>query len=303
MRVDANVRWPSARTAVVGVIGDPVDHSLSPVLHNAALRALGLDWVYVAFPVAVSDVDAALAGAAALGVRGLSVTMPHKDVVARIADVCSETVERLGAANTLVFRSGALHAHSTDGAGFLADLREDGGFDPAGRRCVVIGAGGAARAVVLALAEAGAVDVAVLNRTLRRAASAALLAGSAGRVGLSEDLANADLVVKATPIGMVGMPGELTASSTALRGDGDGLTTGTALGLPVTLGAGQLAVDLVYSPTVTPFLAAAAAAGAATRNGLGMLVHQAARQFELWTGVDAPLDVMREAARAAASVE
>ena len=146
---------PALRTELVGVIGDPVRHSLSPVLHNAAFAALGLDWAYVAFPVARTDVAVALAGARALGMRGLSVTMPHKEAVARAADQRSRAVERLGAANTVVVRSGIAVAETTDGAGLLDDLRENAGFDATGRTCAVVGAGGAARAVVLALAEAG----------------------------------------------------------------------------------------------------------------------------------------------------
>lgn len=279
--------WPSGTTAVAGVVGAPVDHSLSPALHNAAFRQLGLDWVYVAFPVSPGAVGAALAGAVALGVRGLSVTMPHKQAIALATDRRSATVERLRAANTVVIRSGIAYAHSTDGPGLIADLLEGARFDPAGRRCVVLGAGGAASAVVLALAEAGACEVVVVNRTEDRAARVARLAGGAGRVGSLDDLAGADLVVKATPLGMALAPQDAAAAP-------DGPSPGARLG------TGQLAVDLVYAPAVTPFLADAAAAGAATRNGLGMLVRQAALQFELWTGEPAPLETMSAAARTAA---
>ena len=157
--------WPSGTSAVVGVIGDPVRHSLSPVLHNAAFAALRLDWVSVAFPVPPSALDAALAGARALGLRGLSVTMPHKEAVARKVDRTSAAAARLGAVNCVVVEPGGLVGENTDGQGFVAALRRGAGFDPAGRRCLVAGAGGAARAVVLALAEAGASEVVVVGRS------------------------------------------------------------------------------------------------------------------------------------------
>jgi shikimate dehydrogenase len=269
----------SARTVVAGVIGDPVRHSLSPALHNAAFQALGLDWVYVAFPVAAHDAAAAVRGAVALGVQGLSVTMPHKQAAARGADQRSVAVERLGAANTIVVRSGVTVAHSTDGGGLLDDLERALDFGAAGARCAVLGAGGAARAVVLALAERGAASVVVVNRTAAAAESAALLAGRSGRVGTLADVAEADLVVNATPV-------ELVSPSS-------GATAGAALG------RGQIAVDMRYSPPTTRFLDEACARGATVRNGLGMLVHQAARQLVLWTGEDAPLEVLFEAARRA----
>ena len=146
--------WPSAHTVVVGVIGDPVDHSLSPALHNAALAELGLDWAYVAFPVPAGRGQAAVAAMADLGIRGLSVTMPHKQGAALACHQLSPVAERLGVANTVTNLSGDLVGDSTDGPGFIDSLA-DQGWHPEGKRCLVLGAGGAARAVVLALAEAG----------------------------------------------------------------------------------------------------------------------------------------------------
>jgi shikimate dehydrogenase len=266
----------TARTAVAGVIGAPVAHSLSPAIHNAAFAALGLDWTYAAFEVAPGDVARALDGMRALGLRGLSVTMPHKEDVARLVDACSDDATALGAVNCVVARDGRLVGENTDGPGFIDALRDEA-FDPAGARCVVIGAGGAARAVVLALARAGAGDVGVANRTPSRGAAAAALAGAAGRTVELDAVSGADLVVNATPIGMV---------DDALPLD------------PERLGKGQRVADLVYHPAITPLLAAAGARGATTLNGLGMLVHQAARAFELWTGETAPVRVMRAAAEA-----
>ncbi|HEX2192088.1 MAG TPA: shikimate dehydrogenase, partial [Acidimicrobiales bacterium] len=190
------VPWaPGSHTRVAAVIGHPVRHSLSPVLHNAAFRALELDWVYVAFEVPDGGAPSALAGMRALGIEGLSVTMPHKDAVAAAVDRLSPTARALGAVNTVVRRADVLEGHNTDGAGFLAAVRDDEGFDPAGRRCLVLGAGGAARAVVKALADAGAAEVVVVNRTASRAEAAAALAGPVGRVGTADRAADAELIV------------------------------------------------------------------------------------------------------------
>ncbi len=269
--------WPSATTRLAGVLGHPVRHSLSPRLHQAAYQALGLDWAYLAFEVEPGDVEAAVAGARALGAVGFSVTMPHKEAAARLATHRSAVVRRLGAANTLTFSGRRVTADNTDGAGFVADLREEVPFEPHGRRCGVIGAGGAARAVILALAEAGAAEVLVVNRTAPRAFQAAALAPGRVHVARPEQLDTADLVVKATPVGMTSR-----ASEGAERPVVD----------PARFGSGQLVVDLVYDPPVTEWLERAAASGARIHGGLGMLVHQAARQVELWSGSPAPLAEM-----------
>ena len=154
---------------------------------------MGLDWCYLAFEVPPGSLEKAVAGAAALGFRGLSVTMPHKDAAARVATRHSRQVRRLGAANTLVFYAGAIRAESCDGEGLLDDLREGLGFDPAGKRCGVIGAGGAGRATVLALSEAGADEIIVVNRTAARAWRSVALAPKLARVGRPEDLKGVDL--------------------------------------------------------------------------------------------------------------
>jgi shikimate dehydrogenase len=277
--------WPTGATRVAGVIGDPVRHSLSPALHNAAFSALGLDWAYLAFPVAAGQARDALVGAAALGIDGLSVTMPHKSAVAEALDRCSPTATILGAVNTVVRRDDELIGESTDGQGFLDGLRSEPGFDPSGRRCLVIGAGGAARAVVLALAQAGAAEVVVVNRTPERARAAAALAGAVGRTGQAAEIRDMDLVVHATPVGMT--------TGAAPIGDS---TDRAPVVEPGRLGPGQVVVDLVYHPATTALMEAARQQGATAVNGVGMLVHQAALAFELWTGRDAPLPVMRAAA-------
>ena len=266
----------AAASRVVGGMGHPVAHSLSPRLHNAAFAQLGLDWVSVGFAVAPGRAAAALAGARALGIAGLSVTMPHKEDVAASVDSCTPAASRLGAVNCVIDRDGWWLGDNTDGAGLLAALDRSDGFDPGGARCLVVGAGGAARAVVAALGDAGAAEVVVVNRTAVRAEGAAVLAGPVGRVGDVGDAPGCDLVVNATPAGM----GDVTGAPVAWPVD------------PSLLGPGQLVVDLVYHPPVTPWLAAAADRGARTANGLGMLVHQAALQIERWTGAEAPVEAM-----------
>jgi len=182
------------------------------------------------------------------------------------------------AATVVVLRDGRLRGESTDGEGLLDTLRLDHGIDPAGMAAVVLGAGGAARAVVRALADAGCREVVVVNRTASTGEAAAALAGGRGRAGGSDDVRGAELLVQATPVGM-GEDGTLPVDARLLRPE-------------------QVVADLVYHPRHTPLLVAAAARGCRTVDGLGMLVHQGARQLELWTGLEAPRAVMRDAAEA-----
>ena len=273
--------WPTAASRVVGTIGYPVDHSLSPRLHQAAFDALGLDWVSVGFPVAPGEATAALRGALALGIAGLSVTMPHKADAARAVDELTPLARRLGAVNCVTFEAGRMIGDSTDGAGVLRSLEHDAGFVASGHRCVVIGAGGAARAAAAALADAGAAEVVVVNRTEARAEEAAMLAGPVGRTGTIEDIEAADLVVHATPYGMVG--------------NGEVLAIAPLEVIAEVFRPGQVVMDLVYVPRWTPILETAAGRGAAVVGGLGMLVFQAAVALEHWTGMPAPVDAMFEA--------
>ena len=283
---------PTAATRVAGVIGDPIEHSLSPVLHNAAFAELGIDWVYVAFHVAAGQGAAAVEAMRTLDLAGLSVTMPHKAEVASAVDVLGPTATELGVVNTVSWSRHSTDAEllgeSTDGDGFLDALRGDEGFDPAGRVCLVLGAGGAARSVTLALAGAGAARIVVAARRAEPAAGTAALAGSAGSYlvvsngeVLETAVGEAELIVNATPQGMDGGPD-----------------------LPFGLPAGWLkpshfVADLIYAPATTALLSAVRRAGASGSNGLSMLIHQAARQVELWTGRPAPLEAMSAAAVAA----
>ena len=271
---------PTGSTRVAAVIGTPIRHSLSPTLLNAAFTATGTDWVYCAFEVDAPEVAAAVAATRTLGLAGLSVTMPLKSVILDHLDALDDAAERLEAVNCVVERDGRLVGYSTDGPGLLDTLRIDEAYDPAHKRCVVLGAGGAARAAILALAEAGAREVVVVNRTVSRAANAAGLAGTRGRVGVPGDVADADLVVNATPVGMAGSP-----VSEHRFDEHD-------------FGAGQLVFDMIYDPAETPLVAMARRGGARAAGGVGMLVHQAAHAFSLWTGEPAPTAAMAAAARA-----
>jgi shikimate dehydrogenase len=216
--------------------------------------------------------------------------MPHKAAVAEALDRCTPVAARLGSVNTVVRTAGGLEGHSTDGEGFVRALRRDEGFDPAGARCLVVGAGGAARAVVLALAEAGAASVTVAARRPEAAVVAAALAGSVGRTGSVEEADGCDLVVNATPVGMEAEVVDLPAAGPSGNG-------GPALAVPAhALGPGQLVADLVYQPIRTPLVEEARRRGATAVNGLGMLIHQAALAFRLWTGEDPPLEVLSAAA-------
>jgi shikimate dehydrogenase len=270
-------------TRAAGVIGSPIRHSLSPTIFNAAFEAAGLDWAYLAFEVPEGAAGLALGGMRALGIDGLSVTMPHKAAVLEGLDRLSDDAEALGAVNCITRRGGELHGDNTDGPGLLDALRIDEGIDLAGRRCAVVGAGGAGRAVLRALAAAGPADVVVLNRSPEPAARAVTIAGDRARVGSGDDLARADLVVHATPLGM----GVVVT------------TDGAAEPMPFAVDAladGTVVVDLVYHPAVTPLVRAARARGLHAVNGLGMLIHQAAHAFRLWTGEAPPLEAMSAAA-------
>jgi len=260
-------------TVTVGVIGDPVRHSLSPTLHNAAFDALGIDARSLAFPVADGDAAAAVDAMRALGIRGLSVTMPHKEAALAAADRRAPQADALAAANCLINDDGVITAHNTDGDGLVRSLRIENDTDPSGARVVVLGAGGAARSVIEALGRVGAADVVVVNRTEARAERAAVLAGPVGRVGSIEAIVDADIVINATSVGM------------------DGVSTPSPVDA---FSASQTVVDLIYRPLLTPWLTAARDAGATAVNGVGMLLHQASIQLALWTGIDAPVDAMRD---------
>lgn len=254
----------SGETRLVGVMGWPVRHSLSPAIHNAAFAAMGLDWRSLAFPVREGDAEAAVSGIRSMGIEGMSVTMPHKAAIVAALDELAPSAAALGVVNCIARDGDRLIGHSTDGAGFVHAVNAEGGMDVAGQRCLVVGAGGAARAIVEALAVHGAADIAVLNRTASKAEAAVALGGANARVATADDIADAALVVNATSVGM---------------GDDDRLPLD-----PRSLRAGQLVADIIYNPAETALMRAAVAAGARAMNGVSMLVYQAAVALKIWTG-------------------
>ncbi len=255
---------------LTGVLGDPVEHSRSPAMHNAAFEALGLEWRYVKLPVAADVFAETVRALPGSGYRGANVTIPHKEAALALADDASDAARAIGAANTLTFADGEIHADNTDAAGLLAALPRE----PDGMVALVLGAGGAGRAAAWALREAGA-EVSVWNRTPERARALA----DELEVAHVEAPVAADLVVNATSVGL--------------------RTSDVIEDLPLAwIDPPQVAVELVYGDHETPFSAWAQAGGAELVDGLEVLVRQGALSFERWTGREPPIDVMRRAARA-----
>lgn len=258
------------RIPLAGVIGHPIAHSRSPALHGHWLRRYGIKGHYVPMDVAPADLKETLNLLPRIGFVGLNVTIPHKEAVLQLADVVSDRAALIGAANTLIFRKdGRIHADNTDGAGFIANLRQNApDWNPAAGPAAVFGAGGAARAVVAALIEVGVPEIRITNRTRPRAEA---LRADFGAKVVVEDwvqaanmLEGAATVVNTTSLGMAG--------KADFRVPLDGLE------------AAALVTDLVYNPLQTDFLRAAADRGCRTVDGLGMLLHQAAPGFERWFG-------------------
>ncbi len=270
---------------MVGLIGWPVGHSLSSAMHNAAFAELGLNWCYVPLPVRPERLEEAVRGLVALGFAGANVTVPHKEMVMAYLDEVTPGAQAIGAINTIVVRGGRTIGHNTDWRGFLSALRQ-GGFAPEGRRAVILGAGGAARAVAYALASAGS-QVIILNRTLKHAEAlvedlsslfpSSLTCLPLTSEALGEEAAKAHLLVNATPVGM--WP-EVESSLWPEE-----------LPFPKHL----TLFELVYNPLRTKLVKQAASAGAKTIEGLGMLVNQGALAFELWTGIRPSLETMYKA--------
>ena len=272
-------------TQVVGVIGWPVKHSLSPPMHNAAFRALGLNWVYVAFEVHPDAIAEAMAGLRGLAIRGLNVTIPHKAAAVSHLDEISAVSETLGVVNTIDNVDGYLSGDSTDGPGFMRALAE-AGEGVTENRVVLIGAGGSARAVALAVAEDAPAELVIVNRTPQRAIELAkLLKQASGLEGVravaldspevAEVVTGAHVIIDSTPVGMYPHADVAPVIS------------------PQWLRPCQLVCDLTYNPRDTVLLKAAREAGARVLDGTGMLVHQGAIAFEQWTSQEAPVEVMR----------
>lgn len=280
----------SGSTRVAGLIGGPkqVARSLSPAIHNAGYQALGLDWVYVGFPVdevPTGELAATLRGLFAAGVTGLNITMPHKRAAAEAMDRLEGSARPTNAVNTVRLVDGDLVGWNTDGAGLVAFLEREAGVQIEGSAALVIGSGGSARSVMAGLAAAGASSITVLGRDAVRASALEPLADGATFQAHSLDasadalaglVAGADLIVNATPVGQEGE--EPLVPTHAIRPD-------------------AAVVDLVYHPPATPLVVEASRQGARAFGGLGMLVHQAALAFEIFTGEPAPVAAMWVGAR------
>lgn len=278
------------RTRLVAIFGDPIDHTLSPAIQNAAFELLGLNLVYVPFHVRPADLKAAVNSIRTLGFIGANITIPHKERVMRSLDDVHVHAKDVGAVNTVVNKKGRLIGYNTDGAGYLLSLREETGFSVRGKNVVILGAGGASRAIFHALLDARPASVVISNRTPKRAAD---LAREFGRKfkntvirtvpfkkgPLSEEAQSADLLVNTTSLGMTGQ---------------------ARLDFPVeSLPKGAVVSDIVYRPLETGLLKKARSRGLKTHDGLSMLVRQGSIGFELWTGKKAPVELMRKAAKKA----
>ncbi|MBT8395849.1 MAG: shikimate dehydrogenase [Gemmatimonadetes bacterium] len=270
----------SSRTRVLALIGDPVDHSSSPIIQNAAMRELGLDGVYVALRTRLDEMVGSVRGLATSGGGG-NITLPHKEKAATMVDVRSEAVKRTGACNTFWFQDGQIHGDNTDVEGFSRALEAFLGGPPGGKRVLMLGAGGAARACLVALMDGGVEEVHLLNRTRDRARVVARRIGGA-RARVLDDARKADhqaydLVVNTTRLGLDPedpLPFDLRR-----------------------LGRAGAVMDLVYLPQPTPFVKAARDLGVRAEDGLEMLVHQGAVSFERWWGRKPSIEVMKSALR------
>ena len=283
----------TGRTKIIGVIGDPVEHSCSPPMHNAALREMGMDYVYVPFHVKPAHLPAAVAGFKSLNVAGINVTLPHKRALLPLMDSVSREAELIGAVNTMVFKDGMVEGHNTDARGVVASLREGGVDSLTGMKVVVLGAGGAAQAVVVGLALEGVERITLANRTMEKA------------VELAEDVS-----------GKTGVPAEgislyddrlqelISASDLLVSTITASMDPSIPLAIdPDCLHGGLTVCDVVYVPPETNLLKAAAERGAKTVGGMGMLVHQGAISFELWTGRQPSVGTMRRALAEALGLE
>jgi len=275
----------SGAARICGVIADPIGHTVSPAMHNAAFEQVGIDYLYVPFQVKKEELGKAIAGMRALNIRGLNVTIPHKVAVIPFLDDLDDLAQRIGAVNTIVNDDGVLKGYNTDATGFLRALLERG-VEPKGKTASILGAGGASRAISLALAERGS-NLIILNRTWDKVKEQAdrisqlcqreVQALKLNKENLAKALNKADILINTTSVGMSPDIEETPVTADLIKP-------------PV------IVFDIVYNPIKTRLLREAEAAGAETISGIDMLVWQGALAFEKWTGLKAPVKVMREEA-------
>lgn len=279
---------PTANTQVYGVLGSPIRHSRSPLMHNTAFEALGLDCTYVAFDVDESTLPDAVAGLRALGVKGWNCTMPNKMAMARLCDHLSPAARIIGAVNTVVNDDGVLTGHSTDGTGFMLSL-QDAGIDPRGKKITVLGLGGAATAIFVQAALDGVRDIAIFNRKSPSWLRAQPLIGRLGRETPCHirlyDLEDTDLLQQ-----------HLNESMLLVNGTSVGMAPHAEM-CPVPnnihLHSGLAIYDVVYNPAQTQLMQRAQEAGCVTIGGLPLLLWQGAEAFRLWTGQQMPIDAVK----------
>ena len=275
-----------ATTQIYGIFGHPVSQSLSPAMHNAAFRYLGLDCVYLAFEVDPRNVDQAVSSIRALGICGINVTIPHKQSVMAGLDETAPEASMVGAVNTIVNENGRLKGYNTDVSGVLRALDSELEFSPRGKNVFVVGAGGASRAVIVAMCTSGARSVAAVNRTYLKAQE------------LSEEFSPhfGDVAFFAAPLDDSGRVSELMEQADiVINCSSAGMGNIEPLSLPLDLLSQNCVVyDLVYKPSVTPLVRDSRALGLRAESGLGMLLYQGVDAFEIWTGENAPVEVMRE---------
>ncbi|MGM0713071.1 shikimate dehydrogenase [Brevibacillus parabrevis] len=271
----------TSKTQLVGLFGHPVSHSQSPMMHNAAFSETGLGFAYAAFDVDPEDLADAVAGIRALGLRGINVTIPHKVAIMPMLDEIDPLAKRIGAVNTVVSKDGRLIGYNTDGTGYVRSLVAETGIVLDKQIVTMMGAGGAARAVAFTLAEKGVKEIRIINRSRERAAVLAEHVGTIVPTRIVEQgegkdaIADSSLLINTTSIGMLPNVQETPVPAEWLH---PGLTVS----------------DLIYNPLETRLLREAKEIGATVHSGVGMFVNQGALAFELWTGTDAPTDVMRE---------
>ena len=276
----------TGHTRIVGVIGDPVEHSRSPQMHNAAFAKAGLDYVYVPFHVRPNDLGDAIAGFKAINVVGINVTLPHKQAVIPYLTSVSREADLIGAVNTLTFVGDEIHGDNTDAPGVLRALEENGDMSvPVGEGVVVLGAGGAARAVVVALALAGVASIIIANRTVEKA------------VSLAEEMhQKTDVAMQGMGLTDARLPAAVRQSALLLNTATASMDTTHPLLISADwLQPNAIVYDIVYTPPVTPLMQAATECGCQTLGGIGMLVHQGAIAFEKWTGIAPCTETMRQA--------
>lgn len=275
----------TSRTGLICLIGDPVAHSVSPLIHNKALSFAGLNFIYLAFRVPKRSLEHAVLGLKAVGARGFNVTIPHKTAVTKYLDELDEFAAKIHSVNTVVNDDGTLIGHNTDGIGVINALKR-ANFSIKGKSVAIIGAGGSGRAASLAIAREGPRELYIINRTFKKALKLAKILEEnfhfpitplhLERASMSSTLKGVDLLINCTSLGMYPNT-SIPVHPNLLRRD-------------------MLVMDLVYTPLMTPLLKAARDKGARIVNGIEVLVEQAAKSFEIWTGVKAPISLMRRVA-------